>query len=422
MRHGSGERQGRIFYGWVIVACCLLITLVVFGVIYSFGNFFTSLEEEFQLSRAATSGIFAAYMVLSPAVAVAGGWALDRHGPRIVVAAMGLATGLSMFLTGQVEHVWELYLTYSLLMAVGTGAATNVVMSTGSRWFLRRRGAALGMIGSGCGLGTVIMAPIAAHLIAAFDWRFCLLVLAIAVCTLMLLAAWFLKKEPSAVEAQADGWRDAPLQINTAEVKSAPAGSSLIEAVKTRSYWIFLFNWFSVSFCLHMIMTHIVPRAEDLGIGPVQAASIVGVIGAVSVPSRILGGFLSDTAGRKTIAVVCALLHTLALLWLTASTQMWMFYVFAVLYGIAYGGIDAPILALIGDHFGMRRVGVIMGSLTAGWGAGAALGPYIAGYIYDVSSSYVAAFAMGSAFIALAALVVSRLEKPRAMQHQPEKP
>jgi MFS family permease len=145
-------------------------------------------------------------------------------------------------------------------------------------------------------------------------------------------------------------------------------------------------------------------------------------MGAVSVPSRVLMGVLSDRAGRKTIGVVCALLHTVALLWLIGSTEMWMFYIFAVLYGMAYGGIDPPVAALIGDHFGMRRVGIIMGSLTAGWCAGAALGPYIAGYIYDVSSSYTAAFATGSFFIAVAALAISRLGTPKEIRRRPEKP
>ena len=227
MTPGSGERHRRICYGWVIVACGLLISVVIFGIIYSFGVFFSSLEEEFQLSRASTSGIFAAYMALSPLVAVVGGWALDRYGPRIVVMVMGVVTGLSMFLTGRAEHVWELYLTYSLLMAVGTGAVYNVVMSTGSRWFLRRRGTALGVIGSGAGLGAVIMAPVAAQLIAAYDWRVCFLALAIAVWALVLPAAWFLRKEPGAIEARADGWRDPLLQIDTAEVEAAPTGSSL---------------------------------------------------------------------------------------------------------------------------------------------------------------------------------------------------
>ncbi|HEX77703.1 MAG TPA: MFS transporter [Dehalococcoidia bacterium] len=409
---GPAWLRGRFFYGWVVVASCLLVSSVLWGIRYSFGVFFKSLEAEFGWTRAMTSGVFAIHMILASLFAIIGGWALDRYGPKVVVVIMGMVTGISLFLTGRVEHVWQLYLAYSLLLALGSGASYIVVMSTGSRWFLRQRATALAIIGTGAGLGTLIMAPVAAQLISAYNWRASFLALAVIAWALVIPAALFLKKEPAEIGALPDGDREpAGLSENTAagiELRYL----SLVEALKTHSFWLLFLTWFAYSFCLHLVMTHVVPRALDLGIPPVQAAAIVSVIGAVSIPSRLIVGRISDKVGKRVTGIVCALLHTLALLWLISSTRVWMFHLFAVAYGIGYGGIDPPIVALIGDLFGLRRVGVIMGSLVVGWGLGAALGPYLTGLIFDLSNSYSLAFLAGALIMVMAAVSISRLKSP----------
>ena len=163
--------RDKLFYGWVIIAVCLVINALAFGTRYSFGVFFKSIEGEFNLSRAATSGIFSVYMLLASAFEVLGGWALDKFGPRIVVLLMGLFIGLSLLLTSQTNSPWQLFITYSLLLAIGTGPAYTVSMATTSRWFDKKRGVALGVAGAGIGLGTLVMAPLATYLIANFEWR-----------------------------------------------------------------------------------------------------------------------------------------------------------------------------------------------------------------------------------------------------------
>jgi MFS family permease len=406
----SSPRQGRVFYGWVIVAACLFISLIFFGIRYSFGVFFTPLEEEFGWPRATTSGVFSTYMILAAVFAIVGGWALDRYGPRPVVGVMGAITGVGLILTSSVDSLWQLYLTYGFLLALGTGAVYAIVMSTGTRWFVRRRATALAVIGTGAGLGTVIMTPISAQLISAFDWRTCFTVLAVVVWVTILPAAWFLKKEPADIGALPDGETEPEPQL--AEGAAEPEHLSLAVAAKTGSFRLFFFIWFGYSFCLHLMLTHVVPRAQDVGIAPVEAAGIVGLVGAVTIPFRIGIGMAADRIGRKTTGVVCALIHTVAMLWLIGATDLWMFYLFAVIYGIGYGGIDPPIVALIGDVFGLRRVGVIMGSLIVGWGLGAALGPYLAGLIFDVSGSYTAAFVMAALAMVAVALFITRLRVP----------
>ncbi|MFC2002594.1 MFS transporter [Chloroflexota bacterium] len=401
--------KDRLFYGWVVVIACLFIATIIYGARYSFGVFFKSIESEFDLTRAATSGVFSIYMVFCSAIAVLGGWALDRYGPRIITFLMGIFTGLSLILTGQASSPWQLFISYSLLLAIGTGAGYTVLMATASRWFDKKRGLAMGIAGSGAGLGTVVMAPFAAYLISAFDWRMAFVVIGLISGLVIISLSMLLKKSPGEIGLSLDGVKSDSGEIVVQDRKddAQPGSFSLIQAFRTRSFWFFWVMWLSFSASLHLIITHLVPHATDVGISGAEAAIFLGLVGAMSIPGRLIVGGVSDRIGRKVSAVTCAIVQAGAMMCLTWSQEPWMFYLFAVVYGFAYGGFDAPTAALIGDIFGLRSLGVIMGVLVVGWGIGAAIGPAVGGFIYDVRESYFAAFLIGALSMLAAALLVS---------------
>jgi len=313
-----------------------------------------------------------------------------------------------------VESGWQLYVTYSLLFALGTGPTYALVMSTGSRWFLRKKGVALGIIGAGSGLGILIIAPVSAWLISAYDWRTAYSAMGVIALVITIPAALLLKKDPKEIGAQPDG---GPIPVASDRAEPTDTGEfSITEAIRGRSFWLIFLTWAAWSFCLHMVMSHVVPRAEDLGIAPVQAATILGVLSGAIIPSRILIGRLSDRVDKRMISIVLALLHTVAMLWLMGCTQMWMFYLFAVVFGLANGGLDPCLVALVSDIFGLRNVGMIIGILVIGWSLGAAIGPYLSGLIFDLSGSYYFAFLSGALMMVLAAVFIYGLRAPRQGQ------
>ena len=189
--------KDRLFYGWVVVIVFFAIQAILLGTSTSFGVFFKSIAGEFDLSRATTSAVFSISMLLLCVFSVLGGLALDRYGPRIVLFFMGLFTGLSLLLTSQVNATWQLFVTYSLLMAMGSGATYVVTMSTISRWFDRKRGLAVGIAGSGGGMGLVAMAPFAAYLIYNFDWRMAYIVMGLVAWVIIIPLSRLLKKGPA---------------------------------------------------------------------------------------------------------------------------------------------------------------------------------------------------------------------------------
>jgi MFS family permease len=159
-----------------------------------------------------------------------------------------------------------------------------------------------------------------------------------------------------------------------------------------------------------MLFTHIVPHVTDIGITATEGAMIISIMGAARVCGMIGLGIVADRAGRKKVAVVSTLLMTGVMVWLVWIQELWMFYVFAVLYGLGNGGLFSGVTSLLGDTFGLDRLGAILGLLEIGWGVGAGIGPLIGGLIYDISSSYSLAFILGAASMAVISFLVVMLQ------------
>lgn len=390
-----------------------MIAVIGIGTRYSFGVFLKSLEGEFGISRGATSGIFSVYMLLCSLLAIIGGWALDKYGPRKIAFLMGSFTGLSLVLTSQTNSVWQLFITYGLLLSLGTGPIYTVVNSTTSRWFDKKRGFAVGITSSGGGLGVIVLAPFATYLISIFGWRIAFVSLGLIAWIIMASMSLLLRKDPSDLGLSPDGVKSEPLQTasQTKESLAQPIAYSVVQAFRTSQFWLLGFTWIFLSLCLHLIFVHAVPHAVDMGISPMDASVMLSLMGAANIPGRLVVGKVSDTIGRKTLGVACILAQSAALLWLMWAHELWMLYIFAIAYGFLWGGSGTIITSLIGDVFGMRSLGAIMGVMTAGWALGAAVGPAMGGYIFDMSGNYFAAFATAAAAALISALFVALIRK-----------
>ena len=405
----------RIFYGWVVIGALLLILALILGTRVSYGVFFKSIEAEFQLTRLETSSFFSTYMLISCFFAFLGGAALDRYGPRLVLFLMGLCAGSSLLLSALAGAAWHLFFSYSLLLAVGTGAGFTIVATTTSRWFVRRRGLAMGIASSGEGLGIGIMSPAAMVCITAFGWRTAMVILGATAILIICSMSFFLKKDPADMGLAPDGEKIPPVKKGPPGRVTAltPESISLGRAFGTRSFWCFFIIYFLLSFCFHLVTTHIVPHATDLGISQEKAALILTLIGAISSLGRLIFGGLSDRIGRKFSAVLCSVLQFLMFLFVAWSGELWLFYIFAVFYGFGFGGMSTVITALIGDTFGGANLGAITGAAVVGFTLGAAAGPLLGGYIFDLTNDYFIAFLIGAATILSATVFIGLVKRER---------
>lgn len=403
----------RLFYGWVVVIALFIILSTVLGIRSSFGVFFKSIESEFFLTRAATSSIFSVYMVICAGVAILGGWALDRYGPRVVVFVTALFATLGLVLTSQTSFVWEVFVAYGLLVAIGTGAVFTVVTATTSRWFVKKRGLALGIGLSGEGMGTLAIAPLAAYLISACGWRTAYIIMGLAAGVVISLLSLLLRKSPAEMGLSPDGEKAIPGNMGMESKGNGvqPVSFSPMEALSTKNFWFLWLSTLCYTLAHFIIQTHLVPRVTDLGISPVAASVMLALIGAGNITGRILMGIASDVLGRKLSAVSCALLQVAMMVWMAWAHTSWMFYFIALLSGFAFGGLSTTVIAMLGDTFGVGRLGAIMGVIVVGFSLGAALGPYIGGFIFDVTSNYFVAFLTGAAITLLAVLFVALVRR-----------
>jgi MFS family permease len=352
-------------------------------------------------------------MVLGSICAILGGWALDRYGPRIILLIMGICTGLSLLLTSQTNSFWQLFITYSLLLSIGTGALHTVAMSTVSRWFDKKRGLAIGMIISGSGIGQVIMAPFATFLISNFNWRIAYTLIGLISWVIVIPLSRLLKKDPHEIRALPDGVNS---YSNSKDIENKKEGIqqvnySLLQVLKTKDFWFLLSLWLFWSSSALLVLTHIVPYAIDIGHSSGEAAMVLSLLGGTSIAGGVLMGKISDSIGRKKVAIICSLVMAGAIIWLIWAQNLWMLYIFAVVFGFAQGGLGPPINVLVGNTFGLRNLGVIMGFLNIGWGLGSAIGPAIGGLIFDIRGSYSLAFLIGTVAMLLGTVSIALIKK-----------
>jgi len=392
-----GNGKASLYYPWIVVAALFMIGFVAIGIRFSFGVFFKSLQEYFVWSRAATSAVFSVSMGLSALFVILGGWALDRYGARKVCALSGFFVGLSLLLTSRVTASWQLFLTYSLFFALGTAPIYVISVSTVSRWFTKRRGLALGIVTCGSAVGMMVVSPISAYLITRYDWQNSYLILSIVAFLVMIPCALLLKKPPAMITTPPD----------TAEKHyDDPVELTLRQAIKSRNFWLLIFILFLLSSCSYAVVTHVVPYAIDLGISPIEAASLLSIIGAGSILGRLVMGRVIDSMGSKRGMLIASLLICTTMLWLLSSSNLRMLFAFTIAFGFAFGA-TAPLTAtLIGECFGLRHIGLIMGVIEIGWESGSAFGPAFAGYVFDIGGSYSVAFLGGGVAALLAAAFI----------------
>ncbi|MFC1915285.1 MFS transporter [Chloroflexota bacterium] len=403
------DKQRKFFYGYIMVAAGFLIMLMMWGAYYSFGIFFEPLLAEFGWTRAMTSGAFSLSFSLIGIFGVLAGKLTDRFGPRVVMTVCGFFLGLGYLLVSQTNTVWQLYLFYGLVVAIGMSAAVIPLQSTVVRWFVKRRGVMTGIIISGIGVGMVIIPPIANWLISLYGWRDSYIFVGITALVLIMLSAQFLRRDPSKMGQVPYG--DGELEV---EISLRPSGFSLREAIRTWQFWILAVALLCFTMGEGTTLVHIFSHAVGLGISTVSAALIVPVIGATSIVGRILLGMAGDRIDNKKAFVIGLFFISISLSWLLVAKELWMLYLFAVIFGFGYGGLSVLPSPIIAELFGLSSHGVIFGVVIMFGGTGGmAIGPFLAGHIFDITGSYQLAFLIYAIISVIGLILVSLLRPVR---------
>jgi MFS family permease len=322
----------------------------------------------------------------------------DSFGPRRLMSVAALLLGLGCVLMGRLNTLWELYLYYGIIFGMGLSAIDVIALTTVARWFSHRRGFMTGIVKVGTGAGQFVIPLAASGLILLYGWRWTIAVIGAVVAVILVLMAQFLHRDPDALSSQN---KPAGGRCDFAAPATIP-GLALSRAFGTVQFWtICLANLFLV-FCLMVIMLHIVPHSRDSGIPPLQAAGVLSTIGAVSMLGRFVSGLIIDQRGSKTVMGACFLLLLGDLVWLQFADRLWMLYLFGAVYGLTHGGFFTAISPLVAEWFGIRFHGTLFGIVVCFGTTGGAVGPLLAGHLFDLSGSYRSTFLILSALALVA--------------------
>ncbi len=404
----SAGARPRPFYGYIVAGAAFLIVAIAYGSYNSFGVFFESLLTDFNWNRATISGALSLSWITQGVFSIIMGRLTDRVGPRIVLTICGFLIGLGYLLMSRVGTVWQLYLFYGVIIGSGMGGSWVPIASTAARWFVKRRSLMTGVVLTGVGTGTLIVPPVASRLISAYNWPTSYLILGSVVLVAVILIAQLLRRDPTQTKQRPNGESEAEKQ----ELGSETHAFSLRKAVRTRQFWLASGMFFCFGFSVYTIMAHIVLDAGGLGISPITAANILATLGGLSIAGRIVLGGAADRFGNRQIFIIGFVLMATALFWLVPARELWRLYLFAAVFGFAFGGCAASESPLVAGLFGLSSHGLILGVMNLlGFTLGAAVGPLITGHLFDVTSSYQLAFVVAGA-VSVGGLILTVLLSP----------
>lgn len=397
----------------------LLIMTLLSGLHYSYGVFFKPLMDTFGWSRAVTSGAFYVYMVLYGFLTPVSGILTDRYGPRFTVTACGVLMGTGFLLMSQISSAWQMYLIYGLLIGIGYSAGYVPPISTSARWFTEKRGLVLGIVVSGVGIGAMIMPPLLRYFISTLGWRGAYIIVGLMVFAIVIPAALLLKRDPKDVGLlpygqRADDQKPQPAAGTTTVAATVEHSLTLRQAVRRRPFWGVLSLYALAMIGGQMIVVHLVPYGTDVGLTPAAAATLLTLFGGFGILGRLVTGGVSDRIGGRATVAICLFIQSALLLWLTLAGGPHMLYFFAAILGFFYGWTVPMFPTITGELFGVQTMGAVFGGITAGAGIGSATGPFLAGFIFDVTGNYKLAFLTGAIILAVAAVIALLLRKSKA--------
>ncbi len=401
------EQPRRFFYGWVIVFAGLILSLIMYGVVDSLGIMFKPIAEQFHWDRATVS---MASMINWISFGLAGltcGALSDRFGSRGVMIVGGLLFVAGTVLMSQIQSLWQLYLFFGVVLAVGRSAAGVPLTALVTKWFVRNQGLALAVAQSQ-NVGSAVFAPLSVFLLTEYGWRVAYLWLGLGALLVIPLTLLMRDHHLSATTTP-------QLASSMGRAQSPPlrAGMTLGQAMRTRVFWTLNLMVLGCCTCHSCILLHGVNHMTDIGLATPTAARVVATMAIFGMLGKIANGLLADKIGAKWAIAGFLGLQAIMVPFFLEAQHAWSFYSWAILFGIGYGGPMPVYAMLFHEYFGTRAIGAILGTFfmiaSLGMGAGGMLG----GVLYTMFGSYAVPFLTSTGTGLVAALLALTLPSPK---------
>ena len=408
----------RIFYGWWIIIAGFGMFMLGGGLLmHAFGAYVKLLEADFGWSRTELSIAFSMQRIESGFLGPIQGWMVDRYGPRAVMVIGMVLFGGGFLAFSLVDSLLWFYVVF-IVMATGQSFGSMMSLSASLvSFFRRRRGLALGIVGTGMATGGLVQ-PLVVGGLEAWGWRSMAVVSGLIILAVGLPLAGLVRHRPQELGLLPDG--DEPGRPPGADGAAADGpryveevSFTAREAMRTRSFWLLSVGHAAGLMTVGAMLVHFVPHVTDqLGVSLAAAARMVTLMTAMLVIGMVASGWLGDRIDKRLIIVTAMFGHLAAMLLMAWASAVALVALAAALQGVAWGARGPLTQALRADYFGTASFGKIMGFSSLIIMMGMTIGPLMAGGIYDLTGSYTPAFVAMAVVVGLGSLCFIFANKP----------
>ncbi len=392
-------------YRWVIVSLGGLMGCVAIGAMFSLAVFLGPISEATGWSRASVSSAMTLDFLVMGIAGFLWGAASDRFGARIVTLIGAVLLGAGLWIASRASSPLVFQVGFGVLVGTAAGAFFAPMIATVTAWFDTQRALAVSLVSAGMGMAPMTISPFAAWLVSHYDWRTAMAVIGTMAWVLLIPAALLVRQAPVAGVGSA----------GHAAASAAPA-PSVKSALKSPQFLVLGLTFFLCCAAHSGPIFHMVSYAIFCGISTMGAVSIYSVEGLAGLGGRLLLGVAADRLGVKPVLICGLLVQSVAISAYLMVTKLSEFYVLAIVFGAAYGGVMPLYAVLAREYFYQRIMGTVFGAATMLSCIGMAIGPVVGGSIFDAYHDYrwlylsSVGIALAAAALALAFPSVTRAE------------
>lgn len=405
-----------VYEGWIVVwSFALLIVVIGTVFFFGFGTIFTPIIHDFGWSNAEVSLAFSLRSEVGGIAAPFIGLLIDRFGPRRSLIAGVLTAALGVFGMSFMQNLWQFYFSM-FVIAVGVSACGGPVgMVAAATWFNRRRAEAISYLTVGGGIAGLGV-PVVAWMVETLGWRDCLQVLSGVIVVVGLFVATNIRSRPEDHPQPIDGDRATSENTGINAPVRAMWGVPAREVMMSRAFLMLSGGQAAVAFGTTALIVHIIPFLEAQGNSKSAAAFVVTVYTLVSLVGRLGLGYLADRYDKRLIMVAACALVAVGMPLLAFTHSYGATLAVMALIAPGFGGTIPVRPAILADYFGTRYFGTVNGAMVFVQTAGAFFGPWLVGWLVDVTGEYTLGWLACGAVTALAVPLTLAASAPRHLQ------
>ena len=429
--------SGGVFYGWWLVGLSsFMLTLMSLTVFQGLGIMLVALERRYGWSRTALSGAFSLARVEGAILGPIEGVLVDNIGTRRMVLIGYTMMGLGFIWLSQIDYLARLGLLKALsfsslderlihfygaymFVSLGTGlGGWLALIAMVNNWFNRRRSFAMASAMSGIHIGGLLV-PVLAVAIERFEFRGAALGIGVLLLVVVGPAVKIIRNRPEDMGLAPDGDSN-PAQASHMEdrqrashIEDVEPEFTAMQAVKTPAFWMLTIAQVASSVAIVTLALHLVPKLTDTGMSPTAAAFVQTAYTLVALPAQFVSGYLAERLPKTLMIAFFLFLQGMGILVIALFDSVAMAYVFALMYGIGFGGRSPLTTAIRGDYFGRKAFATIMGISQLPMNIAMIFAPLFAGYMFDTTGTYIVPFTTFAVLSFMGAVLMLFVRKPK---------